>query len=121
MSDRVSMVKCWFYVRHPSTKHPGTYRYQRISLKNPMGANEGGLLTMHPPAMGDTLFLADEFSGDAGQYRVIARGWSHNQYGSYNWPLGESYPKEPTTLQVLVEPAEGLFQDEEPDDEGPEA
>lgn len=121
MTDRASMVRCEFYVRHPSTKHPGTYRYQRIELNTPMGRDSGYMVTMHPPAMGDTLFLADKFSGDAGQYRVIARDWWHDQYGSSNWPLVEDLPKEPQRLRVLVEPAAWCFQDEEPaENEGSE-
>ncbi len=116
MSNTASMIKCWFVVRHPSTTHPGTYRYQRIWLNAP-GASDGGMLTMHPPAMGDTLFLADQTTGVAGSYRVIARDWSPNEYGSSNWPLGESLPKQPALLQLLLETAEGFFQNEEPSDE----
>lgn len=71
------------------------------------------LRTPQPPVVGDLIFLSDQSNRDlAGLYVVVARQWSHSQYGSMNWPYGSEHSQQPPTLDVIVEPSEGLYADE---------
>lgn len=111
-------VRCSFYVRTPSEKHPGMFDYTPISLNNPRG--DGDLHTYHPPAVGDTISLHDISGNARGKHRVIARDWMHASYGSTYWPLLDAVPTHGPALYVLVEPAEDFFRDQAPTDEDEE-
>jgi hypothetical protein len=77
-------------------------------------ANDGHLHTPYPPAVGDTIGLHARNLDLDGVFRVIARDWTPVQYGSANWPHGQQRPKAGPILQLIVELAEGPFQNEAP-------
>jgi hypothetical protein len=109
---RNAAPQCRFYVRTPATEDPPTYDYQAVYLRGSGYGQSGTLVTPHPPAVGDQIYLTDESGPHTGEHRVIARSWSHPQYGSAAWPAGTKWPKDGPLLTVIVEPAPGLFHDE---------
>lgn len=108
-------VRCCFYVRTPSEKHPGRFDYTVMSLNHPTG--DANLYTLHPPVVGDLICLHDIAGGPSGRFKVLAREWSHASYGSTNWPLLDTHPTHGPTLYVLVEPSEDFFRDSALNDE----
>lgn len=71
-----------------------------------------------PPVVGDLIGLSgdttdpddEEHSVEVhGTWRVVARQWVPAGYGSVVWPLGADRPAEPTWLDLMLEPAEGMF------------
>lgn len=102
---RDPMVHCHFYIRRPSPV-PGKYIFDSAYCGSP-GA---GVVhrTTHPPSMGDQLAVTDE-QNRLCMVRVIARDWDYPQYGSFNWPTGESSPKDGPGLTIIVEECEGMF------------
>jgi hypothetical protein len=40
--------------------------------------------------------------------------WSYAAFGSVVWPYGKSEPAEGPMLDIIVEPAEGVYRDEAP-------
>jgi hypothetical protein len=110
-----SLVACVFNVRTEVTDAP-TYRYDQIVVSGPRG--DGYLQTPHPPQIGDQIYLYDQRgNGPRGEFRVIARSWHHASWGSANWPILDAHATEPSRLDVLLEPCDGIFADEEPDGE----
>jgi len=111
-------VRCTFYAKTPAPG--GGYYYRNISLR---GWEDGPLITFHPPAIGDLIWLTDaDRTAASGTWRVTGRDWLLNDYGSMNWPYGEQHPVKGPMLTIIVEPAEGLFVDQviEPDEDGEE-
>jgi hypothetical protein len=109
-----SAVRCNFYLRLTITDAP-TYRYRAILISNP---ESGGILTIHPPAIGDLIGLWDQFRKEGGTYRVIERCWQHAGWGSISWPYTENRPIVGPALDVIVIPFEGPFvQEAEGDDD----
>lgn len=107
-------VRCSFELRTASSDHPGMFVYTRLWMEG--YHEEGAVHTQHPPAVGDTVWLAArDVGGDT--YRVIARDWSYPAYGSGDWPRGQKDFKRGPLLRCLVEPAEGFIQDEAPYDD----
>lgn len=101
---------CTFYDR--TIAPDGLYHYQQIMISAPEGC---GRRTMaHPPAIGDLIFLYDEIRKCGGQYRIIARDWSHPSYGSAGWPYGQAMPTIGPLLNMIVERAVGPFSDQSP-------
>lgn len=115
-------TRCAFYLRTPATET--THTYTRIWLSSQGG--HGYLATTQPPAIGDQIFLYDRGGterGPRGEFRVVARSWNHASYGSTYWPVLNDRPVVGARLDIIVEPAQGLMQDEEPgvdnDEPGP--
>lgn len=101
-------VRCSFAVR---VAVDGGYRYDRVSLGGYHG--DGSLHTEHPPVAGDVIHLWSANEGDPrGTFVVVARQWSHPSWGSFNWPHIETRPKVGPMLDVIVEPAEGVYRNE---------
>ncbi len=114
MSDS-NAVRCIFYSRTPGDT-PDAYRYARIYLRSGMHA-DGMLHTPHPPAVGDLISLADATDGPKGLFHVLERDWLHPDYGSVAWPLAAEAPTQGPLLTVMVEPSDGMFRDEQADED----
>lgn len=108
-------VVCSFSIRTPADH--GLYRYERVNIASPH--YDGKMHTPYPPTVGDLIHLWDTINKAGGTYQVLARQWLHSSYGSTNWPLLEQQPTVGPLLEVIVEPAEGVFRNEAPahDDE----
>lgn len=106
--------RCNFYVRTPAPA--GGWRYEPFSIANPTGSS---LPLTHPPAIGDLIWLWDSQKQAGGHHRVIDRAWNHPAWGSMDWPHGDAAPRQGPILDLIVEPAVGLFVDEvsEPDED----
>lgn len=104
-----AIVSCSFYIR---TRASGGWRYSPVDLSD--SEHQGHLRTTHPPATGDLIYLYDRTSQEGGAFRVIERAWQHSSWGSVNWPYTEAMPAVGPALDVIVEPATGLFRDEAP-------
>ncbi len=102
------LTGCHFYVRVPVGDQ---FRYDRVNVSGPQG--DSTLHTEYPPLVGDLIHLYDK-QGHQGQFRVIERAWMHSSWGSFNWPYGEPRSKVGPTLDLIVEPADGLFVNEAP-------
>lgn len=103
-------VRCNFYLR--TSSKDGGFHYDQISVKGP-GGTSGGLLTFHPPGVGDRMPLTDEFQRvPGGIFRVLDRAWLYPAYGSVAWPLGSPNAESPLHLDLIVEACEGPFQNE---------
>ncbi|WP_435244935.1 hypothetical protein [Streptomyces tendae] len=76
------------------------------------------MYTPYPPAVGDLIYLWDTGKREGGTYEVLARQWLHSSYGSTDWPAGEQRPLEGPLLDVVVQPAVGVFRDEAPVSDG---
>jgi hypothetical protein len=102
---------CWFYVRTPV---PGktTFRYEMVHQYT-YGTDSWN--TVHVPAAGDLVSFRDD--GHTGVYRVLARDWMYPAYPSGSWPYSEKYPDHGPIVQIIVEQAEGLFIDQEPEED----
>jgi hypothetical protein len=109
--------QCQFYVRTPVTEEPPTYRYDAVYLRGGAHGRSGSLVTPHPPAVGDLIYLTDDTGPHTAQHRVIERAWTHPQYGSAVWRHGTQWPKEGPLLTIIVVPESGPFRDEAPGDE----
>jgi hypothetical protein len=114
-----ALAVCHFYVRTPAGD--GQFTYEPITLDSASG--DGRLRTAHPPLPGDLILLSDSHSKKGGIFRVLERCWYHASYLSTYWPVLEPLPVEGPGMDIIVEPAEGLFRDEAPsadeDDEDP--
>ncbi|MET7477984.1 hypothetical protein ABZT17_26960 [Streptomyces sp. NPDC005648] len=108
-------VVCSFYIRTPAES--GQFYYDRVNVGSYHG--DGKLHTPQPPQVGDLLHLWDTVKRDGGTYVVLARQWLYSSYGSTNWPVLEQQPTVGPLLEVIVEPAEGVFRDQalRPDEE----
>ena len=111
MSDS-TFARVKFSVRSPATAD--SWHYDRITLDSPYG---GGFTPMHhPPAVGDLIVLSDKHRDDlSGVFRVVERQWVHASYGSASWPLSKPEPADGPLLDIIVEPSEGAYRDEEPE------
>lgn len=114
-------VHCTFYTK--TRAGDDGYHYRPVHLR---GWEEGPLITFHPPAIGDLIWLHDsDTPSNRGTWRVTGRDWMHNDYGSPNWPHGEQHPIAGPLLTIIVVPAEGLFVDQvteaDEDEEAPDA
>lgn len=105
--------RCAFHVRTTvSDGPPPTYHYEQVHLSG--WDHDGRLHTPHPPQVGDLIFLWDDLKKNGGYYRVIERSWLHAAYGSTDWPHAEMSPKKGPLVDIVVEPAEGIFRGEAP-------
>lgn len=101
-------ARCIFAER---TAVDGGFRYDRISIANRDG--DGYLRTPMPPVVGDLIHLRDiSEDGPRGMFVVVARQWSYSSWGSTDWPYGEAESKQGPMLDIIVERAEGVYQDE---------
>lgn len=112
----MTTVRCAFYVRTPADQ--GQFRYERFWVANRQG--DGAIWTAHPPQVSDLISLWDDTKKDGGVYQVIDRHWLHTSWGSVNWPYNEREPKTGPTLEIIVEPAEGIFHNQAPSQEDDE-
>lgn len=110
------MISCSFYIRMAVD---GGYRYEPVSIASPQG--DGALRTEHAPAIGDRIHLWDSTRNSGGEYVVLARSWLHSSYGSTNWPYAERNPHTGPRLDIIVEPASGVFEDEVSDGDDAES
>lgn len=101
--------RCSFYVRTEVTTQPPTYQYDSV----PVGKTHGGALTLAvPPAVGDLVWLADEFGKHTGTHRVIERSWTYSMRGSNDWPWDAPHPNVGPLLTLIVVPDVGPFRNE---------
>jgi hypothetical protein len=93
------------------------WRYRRISPGSPYGS--GRLPMRFPPVIGDLIILQDAYEEIEGGpvFRVVDRQWAHSQYRSPDWPYDAPEPREGPLLDVIVEPAEGVYRNEQPESE----
>ena len=107
-------VRCQFHVRTPAD---GGWYYDHVRIAGP--ESDGDLHTTYPPAVGDLIFLWDAFKRSGGRFRVVGRDWLHAGWGSTYWPYTERQSTVGPELQLIVEPADGLFVDQvlRPEDE----
>jgi hypothetical protein len=106
---------CRFYIRTPAGE--GLFHYQPLTITAPDGQSR--LPTPHPPAVGDLITLFDQITQQGGGFRVVDRCWHHASYLSMNWPVMAALPVHGPSLDVIVEPADGLFADEAPTESEP--
>ncbi len=106
--DRRPCVK--FAVRRPAGS--GRWWYQSIIIPDPSGSAFAPMT--YPPAVGDVIGLHDRTGRIEGgpTFRVVARQWHHTGYGSANWPYGQAEPATGPLLDIIVEPAPGIYADE---------
>lgn len=105
--------QCSFYVRAQVTADPPTYRYDSLCVRGDGYGQSGYLVTPYPPSVGDTIYLSEHAEdGRHGVFRVIERSWHHSGHGSTNWPHGSKWPQVGPILTIIVEEAEGPFQNE---------
>ncbi|MFF4026908.1 hypothetical protein ACFYY5_29070 [Nocardia elegans] len=116
--DKRHLTDCRYYLRQPSTEHPGKFVYTRLYEQLPMGAL--GAHLPHPPAIGDTVPIYSRENDIRGRFVVVARHWEQISYGSPSWPHIENTPTIPRILTLFVEPAPDMFADEAPSDEDDE-
>jgi hypothetical protein len=111
-------VVCCFFIRTPADGDQ--FYYDPVNVGSWHG--DGNLHTPYPPDVGDLIHLWDTFKKQGGTYKVLAREWLHSSYGSTYWPVLEQQPTVGPRLDLIVEPAEGVFQDQamRPDDEDEE-
>jgi hypothetical protein len=110
--------QCTFYIRTTITTDPATYRYDQAYVRGDAYGNGGSLVTPHPPAVSDLIWLNDgEGHHPGGNYRVIERAWQHAAYGSANWPLGTKRTTVGPILTIILEADAGPFRDEAPGSE----
>lgn len=103
-------VRCHFYLLNRIDRADSTALYV---------GGQGYLLTDHPPIIGDLAYLSGHTPdpgdpegpalGAGGAYRVVDRAWAPAAYGSQSWSYGERQT-EPERLDVMLEPAGGLFE-----------
>ncbi|MGW1961782.1 hypothetical protein ACWCPD_16075 [Streptomyces sp. NPDC001935] len=103
-------VECSFAIRTPAENDQFTY--ERVNIGSRHG--DGKLHTFYPPAVGDLIHLWDTVKQKGGMFAVLARQWLHSSYGSTNWPVLEEQPTVGPLLELVVEPAEGVFRNEAP-------
>jgi hypothetical protein len=113
-----------FKVRYPAGD--GLYRFEWVDIHTPGGAGHHPM--EHPPLIGDLVILPTRRPGgepplEGGPvFRVIDRMWGHSEYGSAHWPYGANSPVAGPLLEIIVEPARGLYADQAPlppeDEEG---
>lgn len=110
--DAIPPVHCNFAVRRPAAG--GGAHYEPLYFQTWHGNTF--LPLTHPPVVGDLIVLQPDPSpayetGDL-FFRVIERMWTPTQYGSMSWKYGTPMPAEGPALDIIVEPADGLYQDE---------
>ncbi|WAZ20194.1 hypothetical protein STRCI_001293 [Streptomyces cinnabarinus] len=103
-------VVCSFHIRTPA--EVGQFRYDHVNIGSPHG--DGKLHTPYPPQVGDLIHLWDPFEKKGGTFEVLARQWLHSSYGSTNWPVLAQQPTVGPLLDLIVQPAEGVFRNEAP-------
>lgn len=110
-----TFARVTFSVRRPTPDNH--WDYQRISPDSPYGS---GFVPMNfPPVVGDLIILQDAHREVEGGpvFQVIGRQWAHSNYGSPSWPHNAPEPREGPLLNIVVEPAEGIFRNERPENE----
>jgi hypothetical protein len=99
-------ARCSFYVRTvdlASSRH-------RFTHLVPAGLSMSGLVELeHPPVIGDLIYLRDTETETSGAYRVVDRAWSHAAYGSPAWPAAQARPTNGPWVDIVLEPALGVF------------
>lgn len=110
--SRASWPRVRFAIRFPAGD--GTWRYEHPDIRHPDGS--GSIPMEYPPAAGDLIHLWDSKGpGElSGTFRVLERDWMHSSYGSADFPYGEREPRTGPRLEILCEPADGLYRDEAP-------
>lgn len=106
----VAIAWCRFYIR--AAAGDDQFRYESIHCS--CSRFDGRIPTPHPPLPGDLISLWDSLEKKGGMFRVIERSWHHASYGSVNWPYTENLPVEGPGMDIIVEPAEGVFRNEVP-------
>lgn len=105
-----TVAYCEFVLR---TTVPGGIRYDRVPVGTPDGYS---LPTTLVPAVGDLIYLTGRVMGSSspvGIVKIVARDWLFPQHGSMTWPREQPDEIAPSvTVNLLVEPSEGLYIDE---------
>jgi hypothetical protein len=114
MTDTRPRVK--FSVRRPAPG--GQWHYETLYFQSRQGNTI--LPLEYPPAVGDLIVLqlqpAPAYQAGGPVFRVLERMWVHAMYGSPDWRYGEDGPRTGPLLDIIVEPAEGLYRDEAPEE-----
>jgi hypothetical protein len=112
--------QCSFYVRTQVTNDPATYRYDPVYLPGGPYGQGVRLVTPHPPAVGDLIWLNNKTSDHTSFHRVIERAWYHSPYGSANWPVQNKWTTVGPNLDIILTPDDGPIRNEAPEaeDEG---
>ena len=106
--------KCKFAIRYPAGG--GKWRFVTATVEAPTGYAPFVPIE-HPPVVGDLVVLHDSREGplDGGPvFRVIDRMWVYPAYGSPSWPYRSFGPTGGPLLEIVAEPARGLYADETP-------
>jgi hypothetical protein len=107
--NNVPPVQCNFIVRRPA--QDSQWHYEPLYFQTWYGNTF--LPLAYPPAAGDLIILQPHPESDGGPvYQVIERMWMPTQYGSMSWKYGTSMPEVGPSLDIIVEPAEGLYRNE---------
>ena len=105
-----SEATCRFSVRYPAAG--GKWRFQRAHESS--WDTGGAVVTDHPAAIGDLVLLTDPALDGGPVFRVVDRMIAYPQYGSWNWPAGRPQPERGPLIEVIAEPAAGLYINEAP-------
>lgn len=109
----MSAPHCHFYVRTVDLKS-SRHRFKPLV---PAGLGPSAVALLEPPpTIGDLIYLRDTGTDTSGAYRVVDRAWSYPAYGSRAWPPGQERPTGGAWLDVILEPALGVFTTELADD-----
>lgn len=102
-------TRCHFYVRH---RVDGGYHYASFDPGTP----ESPFIPLSTaPQVGDLVWLYDRATKAGTTHQVLERSWQYPEYGSRNWPHGAPGPTVGPMVEIIVEPAEGLFRNEVPE------
>ena len=106
---------CMFYVKSQVTEKPATYRYEPLDVRGgPFGASSG-LVTPHPPNVGDLVHLNEVEERRGGTYRVIDVARAYPTYRSQVWRIDNRWPHHGPMISIILVPAVGPFCDEADD------
>lgn len=105
------MPSCNFHVRTPAEGDPGKFWFETVAHRYTPSFG-GGLDTPHVPSVGDLVHLYGETEATQGMFRVLDRAWMYVGFGSADWPHGQARPRSGPIVDIVVEPARGMFADQ---------
>jgi hypothetical protein len=111
VAEPSAIVHCHFYLRR-SQPNGGRPVYEPLRIDG--WEQSGALTTWHAPQRWDLIYLKVRNSALDGVYRVLERSWRQPAYGSVYWPHDKQMPTTGPALDLIVEAADGLFDDEAP-------
>lgn len=94
-----------FYLR---TSVEGGFQYDPIITRTAESA--GTIPAFVVPGVGDVIFLYGHIDEHKGIFSIVARQFTYPSYGSMVWK--ETLPEWGPHIDLVVEPADGVFTDE---------